>query len=204
MLLSSLVPFALIASTASAFPSVSNSLTTRFNNAYTLSTCRYYPRFLGYHLETLASRTGKVEVIITNKSTEEKGATGSGLHDNLIGECGSDQFTNWKPPTVLATERWTSRVVAYSVWFDYGPSEDPSCITRAIQKAENQVVSCTLPWKTEDEWRIWIVRWLKLAEVFEPFFAGYLCLWYLRTFDRYEMNKAPHTSSPRLRGIQNH
>ena len=144
MHLSNLTPLVSLALTTTALPSVS-PLTARVEGTYTLSTCQFDPRFLGHHLQDLASRAGKVEVIITNKSTEERGATGSGLYDNLVGECGRNQISNWNNPTVLTTEKWTSRVVAYSVWFDFGPSTDSSCISRAIQKAEHQAVRCTLP-----------------------------------------------------------
>ena len=144
MHLSFVLPFLTFLTSTWALPYALSTLSPRFGNTFTLSSCRFDPRFLGAHVENLASRVGKAEVIITNKLTEEKGATGAGLYDNLLGECGRNQINHWQTPTVLATEPWTARVVAYSVWFDFGPSTDPSCISRAIQKAEDQQVRCTL------------------------------------------------------------
>ena len=131
-----------LALTIAALPST-NPLDPRFNLPYTPSRCFFNPHFLGYRTKFLTHEPAKAEVTITDKTTEEKGDVGSGLHDNLIGECGRDEITNWQNPTVLATERWTARVTAYNVWFDVGATEDQACIERAILKAEGQNVTCT-------------------------------------------------------------
>ena len=131
----------LLALNIAALPSP-NPLDPRFDLPYTPSRCLFDPHFKGYRTEYITHELAKAEVTITDKKTEEKGEVGSGLHDNLIGECG-DQISNWQKPTILSTEQWTARVTAYNVWFDLGTTADPRCIERAILKAEGQEVTCT-------------------------------------------------------------
>ena len=120
----------------------SNILIPRFGDTVSPSRCLFDPHFDGYTSKGLHSRPAKAEVTITDKTTEEKGEIGSGLHDNLLGECGHDEITQWQTPTVLATSPWSNNVAAYNVWFTLGTA-DPACIGRAILKAEKKTVTCT-------------------------------------------------------------
>lgn len=146
MFTSLFLPTLLLSLTTAALPTANadfKPLVPRFNEATSPSRCLFDPHFLGYRTKLLTSRPAKAEVTITDKTTDEKGETGSGLHDNLLGECGHDEITQWQAPSVLATKPWSNEVAAYNVWFNVGSVMDPACIERAIWKAEQQNVTCT-------------------------------------------------------------
>lgn len=133
--------------TTSALPTALtnfNLLVPRFDWDVTPSSCVFDPHFLGYKTKAFTSQPAKALVTITDKTTPEKGDIGSGLHNNLLGECGHDQITQWQTPSELSKKRWSNEVAAYSVWFNVGSVTDPACIQRAIKKAEGQDVACTV------------------------------------------------------------
>lgn len=145
MILPTLFSTLLLVVTAATLPATLSTLeplAPRSDEPINYSRCLFAPHFRGYRSEAHASRPAKAEVTITDKSTKEKGDVGAGLHDNLLGECGHDKITQWQQPSVLSTSPWSNTVVAYNVWFTVGDVTDPACIQRAIQKAENQDVTC--------------------------------------------------------------
>lgn len=85
-----------------------------------------------------------VRVTIANKSTIEKGPPGKGLMDNLKGECGDLINDSKYPEGEIAGGTYRSGQEAWYTVQAALAMAAAMCVMRAIQKAENQAVTCEI------------------------------------------------------------
>ena len=80
-------------------------------------------------------------VTIRNKTTPETSALGTGLYDNVNGDC---KGLHWPSNPIPLTEVG-GRVTSYSVWLEV-ETENPydGCVEQAIKQAEDKDVICTV------------------------------------------------------------
>lgn len=82
-------------------------------------------------------------IAIYDKITPEKGSPGSGLFDNLKGECGGLGGTGDQNRVENTQFNPTTGALNSYTMFAILPQNAPTdCVAKAIQKAENQTVVC--------------------------------------------------------------